>query len=90
MSTFQNKNLAVIAYANGATIWHYIDRKLESNDIDLEKFFKPIYNLCSVGDKIIVVCKDLYFEAIIVKLRNGNVICKSTNQVEFSITQEED
>lgn len=90
MSTFQNKNLAVIAYANGATIWHYRDRKLEFKDINLDTFFNSIYNLCAVGDKINIVCKDLYFEAVVARLYHGNVICRILSQVEFVNSKEED
>ena len=86
---FQNKNLAVIAYANGATIWHYRDTKIEFKDINLDTFFKPIYNLCAVGDKIIVVCKDLYFEVVIARLHHGDVICRILSQVEFVNSKEE-
>ena len=86
---FQNKNLAVIAYANGATIWHYHDTKIEFKDINLDTFFKPIYNLCAVGDKIIIVCKDLYFEVVIARLYHGDVICRILSQVEFVNSKEE-
>ena len=54
--SFRNRNMSVIAYANGFTLWHY---KAEPNEtlkdiIDDTKYFAPIYSLINVGDIIII------------------------------------
>lgn len=51
---FQNKNLSVIAYANGWTMWHYNANEPMAN-IDGKNFFGSIWTLCAVGDLIYIV-----------------------------------
>lgn len=51
---FQNKNLSVIAYANGWTLWHYNAQEPMAN-IDGKNFFGSIWTLCAVGDLIYIV-----------------------------------
>lgn len=51
---FQNKNLSVIAYANGWTMWHYNAHEPMDN-IDGKNFFGSIWTLCAVGDLICIV-----------------------------------
>lgn len=86
----QNKNLSVIAYANGATIWHYVDRKLEYSEIDLSNFFNSVFSLCAVGDKFMFNCKDAYFEAIVVKIQGEHVICQEILKLEYPKSDEVD
>lgn len=53
---FQNKNLSVIAYANGFTLWLYTARNDETmNDIEAPDYFKSVYTLCNTGDVVIIV-----------------------------------
>ena len=80
---FQNRSLSLIAYANGTTIWHYADRKCKLAEMDLDHFFDPIYALCAVGDKIMVSLNDAYTEVVIVKIHDGNVICKPLTTLEY-------
>lgn len=50
---FQNKNLSVIAYANGFTLWHYsASEKLA--DIMASGYFNDVKTLINTGDIIIV------------------------------------
>lgn len=51
---FQNKNLSVIAYASGWTMWHYNANEPMDN-IDGKNFFGDIYTLCAVGDLFYIV-----------------------------------
>lgn len=51
---FQNKNLSVIACANGWTLWHYNANEPMDN-IDGKNFFGSIWTLCAVGDLIYIV-----------------------------------
>lgn len=51
---FQNKNLSVIAYANGWTLWHYNANEPMDN-IDGKNFFGSIWTLCAVGDLFYIV-----------------------------------
>jgi hypothetical protein len=49
---FDPKNLSVLAYSNGFTLWHYktID---PATDIDTEGYFNDVSNVVNVGDLII-------------------------------------
>lgn len=54
---FQNKNMSVVAYCNGWTLWHYkSDEPL--SEICKVGYFSPIYTLCAVGDIIIINADD--------------------------------
>lgn len=55
---FVAKNLSVIAYANGFTLWHYksVNDKLE--DICELGYFNKVMNQCRDGDLIIVSARD--------------------------------
>lgn len=87
---FQNKNLAVIAYANGATVWHYRDTQIKYSNINLNKFFNSIYRLCAVGDKIIINVNDVYAEAVIIRLKNGDVICRELSSIKYDLAKQEE
>lgn len=53
---FRNRNMSVIAYANGFTLWHYkaeLDEKLKDIVGDT-KYFTPIYTLINTGDIVII------------------------------------
>jgi len=50
---FQNKNLSVIAYANGFTLWHYAsDEKIAT--ITAAGYFDNVKTLMNVGDLVII------------------------------------
>jgi len=50
---FQNKNLSVIAYANGFTMWHYqAPESLAA--ISSAGYFNQVSGLMSAGDVVIV------------------------------------
>ena len=50
---FQNKNLSVIAYANGFTLWHYAaDETLAT--ITTAGYFNNVKTLMNIGDIVIV------------------------------------
>ncbi|MDR0967727.1 MAG: hypothetical protein LBL75_02760 [Rickettsiales bacterium] len=54
---FQNKNLSVIAYANGFTLWHYAaDESIKT--ISATGYFNPIKSLMNTGDIIIINAND--------------------------------
>lgn len=50
---FQNKNLSVLAYANGFTLWHYASEDL-MEEITKDGYFDPIYTLVGIGDIFIL------------------------------------
>ena len=53
---FRNKNLSVIACANGWTLWqYYTEDSLEKVEVD--GYFDKINTLCATGDIIIIVAK---------------------------------
>ena len=49
---FQNKNLSVIAYANGFTLWHYGSAD-KASDIMSDGYFNDIRTLINAGDIVI-------------------------------------
>ena len=54
----QNKNLAVIACANGFTLWMYKDRSISIDEMEKEGFFDSIKHLMAIGDIIYLVAAD--------------------------------
>ncbi len=50
---FQNKNLSVIAYANGFTLWHYAANETMSA-ISASGYFDAVKTLMNTGDIIII------------------------------------
>ena len=54
---FKNRNLSVIAYANGFTLWHYVsDDTIE--EIKTVDYFKPVVTLAAFGDIFIINASD--------------------------------
>lgn len=51
---FENKNLSVIAYANGFTLWHYKTFSDTLENVKKDGYFNRIEQLCANGDIIIV------------------------------------
>lgn len=54
---FQNKNLSVIAYANGFTLWHYSADETMST-ISATGYFNSVKSLMNIGDIIIINASD--------------------------------
>ena len=50
---FQNKNLSVIAYANGFTLWHYSANETLAT-IAANGYFNSVKTLMNIGDIIII------------------------------------
>ena len=50
---FQSKNLSVIAYANGFTMWHYAD-PIPLATISANGFFNNVASLMNTGDIIVI------------------------------------
>ena len=50
---FQNKNLSVIAYANGFTLWHYKENETIAN-ISASGYFANVKSLMNSGDIILI------------------------------------
>ena len=55
---FLNKNMSVIAYANGFTLWHYTSSEDTIEQITRAGYFQVIDKLASIGDIIIINAKD--------------------------------
>ena len=55
---FPNKNLSVLAYANGFTLWHYVSEEDNLETISADGYFDQIKTLCYNGDIIIINAKD--------------------------------
>lgn len=54
---FQNKNLSVIAYANGFTLWHYASDDAIAT-ITASGYFDSVNTLMNTGDIVIVNASD--------------------------------
>ena len=54
---FQNKNLSVIAYANGFTLWHYAASETLATIIT-DGYFNNVKTLMNVGDVVIINASD--------------------------------
>ena len=50
---FQNKNLSVIAYANGFTLWHYTENATLAT-ITASGYFASVKSLMNSGDIILI------------------------------------
>tara|TARA_A100000171_G_scaffold4245_1_gene3489 strand:- start:1885 stop:2160 length:276 start_codon:yes stop_codon:yes gene_type:complete len=49
---FKARNLSVLAYANGFTLWHYITPDL-ATDVDTSNYFSEARDMLRTGDFII-------------------------------------
>lgn len=54
---FQNKNLSVIAYANGFTLWHYAENTALAT-ITASGYFDSVKSLMNNGDIVIINASD--------------------------------
>lgn len=54
---FQNKNLSVIAYANGFTLWHYAAGETMAT-IATSGYFNNVKTLMNPGDIVIINASD--------------------------------
>lgn len=62
---FMNRNLSVIAYANGFTLWHYTTGD-EIKQVEDPAYFTNVWTLMNTGDIIIINCADgAHFRQII-------------------------
>lgn len=55
---FQNKNLSVIAYANGFTLWHYASSSDTVATISATGYFNDVKTLMNIGDVVIINASD--------------------------------
>lgn len=58
LKMFMNRNLSVIAYANGFTLWHYKNTVDDLNTILKTGYFDTVKCLCATGDIFIINAKD--------------------------------
>lgn len=70
---FQNKNLSVIAYANGFTLWHYCAASETLATITANGYFNNVKTLMNIGDIIIINASD-------------NTAIKKINITELNVT----
>lgn len=68
---FQNKNMSVIAYANGFTIWHY--KTSDCLQELLNGYFNPVSDLMNKNDMIILNASDMNCIMFITEIENKNV-----------------
>jgi hypothetical protein len=68
---FQSKNLSVLAYANGFTLWHYTTTDLAA-DVDSAGYFNAAADMVRVGDMILANVDTLGTPASGIYLVNAN------------------
>jgi hypothetical protein len=49
---YQSKDLSVLAYANGFTLWHYVTAD-DAASVDTEGYFNPAADMLRTGDIIV-------------------------------------
>ena len=77
---YKNKNMSVIAYANGFTLWQYkTDDSIDLIDENLGYFPKSIVDLMAMGDMIFISSKGLTYIRQVVNIYNGNVTIGRVN-----------
>lgn len=70
---FQNKNLSVIAYANGFTLWHYSSANETLATITANGYFNNVKTLMNIGDIVIINGSD-------------STVIKAINITELNVT----
>ena len=55
---FKNKNMSVIAFANGFTLWHYKSNEDSLEQIEWAGYFDRVVTLMAHGDIIIINGRD--------------------------------
>ena len=61
---FAIRNLSVLAYANGFTLWHYKAGSDAQKDVGATGFFAPAGDMLTAGDMVMVSARD-----------GGRVVC---------------
>lgn len=58
--SFKNRNLSVIAYANGWTMWHYVAENDEIMEeiVKNDRYFENVASLMNAGDFILFNTKN--------------------------------
>lgn len=56
--SFALRNLCVLAYANGFTLWHYKAGSDQLDDVGEEDFFADAADMLSAGDMIMISARD--------------------------------
>lgn len=54
----KNKNMSVVAYANGWTLWQYMDKTISVDEMEQVGFFDKIKDLMAIGDVIYLIAND--------------------------------
>lgn len=69
---FEYKNLNVMSYTNGFTVWHYITDDVLSELESVNKYFAPVLNyLIAVGDLIVINAGGVLYWRYFAKSENG-------------------
>ncbi len=55
---FEARNLSVLAYANGFTLWHYKASADTQAEVAARGFFDPGHTLLADGDMVLVSASD--------------------------------
>ena len=72
---FAIRNLSVLAYANGFTLWHYKAGKERMEMVVKPDFFADASDMLAVGDMIMVTAAD-----------GARIICVTLSDIETVLT----
>lgn len=50
--------MSVVAYANGWTLWQYMDKTISVDEMEQVGFFDKIKDLMAIGDVIYLIAND--------------------------------
>ena len=64
----ENRDLSVIAYANGFTLWQYDGKDKTLEEIIKPNFFGKVWTLTAIGDIFLIRAKDSVAQVAVVKL----------------------
>ena len=54
----KNRNMSVIAFTNGWTLWQYIDKTISIDEMEKVGFFDKVQDLMAIGDVIYLIAND--------------------------------
>ena len=71
---FAIRNLSVLAYANGFTLWHYKTRQDTAAAVCSAHYFDDAADMLTTGDVIIAACQDGAVQVVVRLSDVGHVV----------------
>jgi hypothetical protein len=71
-TTFKIRDLSVLAYANGFTMWHY--KTSNATYVMVANFFKDAQDMLSVGDMIIITGESVAKILVVAETKDSVIV----------------